>query len=167
MGVCAFAVGLGLFASVLGCEPGDELVVTNRVDRTVGLQVLAANDRLRVDCSESFATRFCADEYVSQGVVDFAPNQARTLTLSDESDPLRCARVLWLRVLWLSVGSGPTDPENGPVDDPGTLVQLPAEVELEAGTGAIHGVAFPGVTVRIDEVGSLDPNQAAPPPACE
>ena len=56
--------------------------------------------------------------------------------------------------------------ENGPVDDPGTLLQLPTDVRIEAGPGAIHGIAFPGITVRIDEIGSLDLNQGPPPPPC-
>ena len=151
---------------LVGCEPGDELRVINRLDRTVGVQVLAADDRLRVDCGLPFTERFCADQYVSQGVVDFAPSETRTLTLSDESDPRRCARVVWLRVLWLATGPEVDAPENGPVNDPGTVVQLPAVIEIERGTGAIHGVAFPGQTIRIDEQGSLDRNQGPPPLHC-
>lgn len=157
----------GVALGWLGCDAGDELVVVNRLDRSVGVQVRAADDRLRVDCGVPFTTRFCQNQYISQGVVDFGPLQERTLTLSDEGDGDRCARVVWLRVLWLSTESSTAAPENGPVDDPGTLMQLPADVEIEAGSGAIHGVAFPGITVRIDERGSLDPNQGPPPPACE
>lgn len=154
-------------AACSGCEVGDELLVVNRLDRTVGLQIRAANERRRVDCDRPFTERFCAGDYVSQGVVDIRPFEERTLTLSDESDARRCARVVWLRALWLSVGPGPNDGAvYGPVDDPGTLLQLPAEVRVEVGPGPLHGIAFPGMTVRIDEVGTQDLNQGPPPPPC-
>ena len=159
-------LGLGVLTASLGCESGDALFVVNRLDRTVGIQVRAANDGLRVDCDRPFTERFCADEYVSQGVVDVGPREERTLRLSVEADPRRCAAVVWLRVLWLSAGPGANDPESGPVDDPGTVLQLPADVRIEAGAGAIHGIAFPGITVRIDEIGSLDVNQGPAPPPC-
>ena len=165
-GCGAWLVVTSLAAGIVGCNPGDELLVVNRLDRTVGVQVLAADDKKRVDCKAPFAERFCRDDYISQGVVDFEPLKTRTLTLFVESHPRECASIVWLRVLWLSTGPEADAPDNGPVDDPGTLIQLPADIDLEAGSGAIHGVAFPGITVRIDEVGSLDPNQGPPPPDC-
>ncbi len=41
-----------------------------------------------------------------------------------------------------------------------TVLASPAFVEVERGAGAIHSVAFPQGTVRIDEIGGLDDNQA-------
>ncbi|MCB9645326.1 MAG: hypothetical protein H6730_01810 [Deltaproteobacteria bacterium] len=141
----------------------DQLVLMNRLPEAIGLEVRAPDEALRGGCDQDFATRFCADEYAIIGVLDFDGGETRAVTISDATGGDRCTNILWLRLVWLGAPEG--TPE-GPAQDPGALFELPARVEVEEGTGALHGVAFPSKTVRLDEVGSVDAQQAAPPATC-
>ena len=152
---------LSLLAAACGAQ--DELVLANRLPEAVGLEVRAPDEALRGGCDEAFQTRFCAEEYTIIGVLDFAGGETRRVTVSDSVGGDRCTNVLWLRLVWLGAPDG--TPE-GPARDPGALFALPAHVEVEEGVGALHGVAFPRRTARLDEVGGLDTQQAAPPPSC-
>lgn len=144
-------------AGLAGCG-GDELVLLNHTAYSAGVQVYAPELGLRGDCAEELRTRFCVEELVPIGVLDVGPASERTITVLDDDGEGGCSRVLWLRLLFLG--------EVGPVDDPGTLLALPVEAALEVGAGAIHTVAFPQATVRIDEVGGDDLNQGGPPLTC-
>lgn len=158
-------MGLPLQASLLlaclaaaGCSPRHELDLYNRLSETVGLEVRAPRPQLRGGCDAPLETRFCREEFESLGLVDIAAGDRRVLALSDEVGEGRCTQVLWLRLLHLG--------DVGPVDDPGTQLALPAVAEIERGAGAVHVVAFPQATVRIDEAGPLDENQAPAPRSC-
>lgn len=153
------APAIGLLLLVSACGASDEATLVNRLDLPISLQIRAPQEQLLGGCDKNFATRFCADQYEVIGVVDVEPLEERELVISDSTGGDRCTNILWLRLIRLE--------EVGPVDDPGTLVQLPAFVHVERGAGAIHSVAFPQGTMRIDEVGGMDVNQAGPPPACE
>lgn len=142
----------------MGCS-NDEMELLNRLNQTVTLEVRAPLATLTGGCELPFESRFCRDQFEQIGVIDIEPEQERFLTLSDGSGADQCTRLLWLRLVRLG--------EVGPVDDPGTLIQLPAVAEIEVGAGALHSVAFPQMTVRIDELGALDDNQAMPPQPCE
>ncbi len=142
----------------MGCG-NDEMELLNRLDQIVTLEVRAPMASLTGGCELPFQTRFCQQQFEQIGVVDVDPQEERVLTLSDDSGPEQCTRMLWLRLVRLG--------EVGPVNDPGTLIQLPAVAEIEVGAGALHSVAFPQMTVRIDELGALDDNQAMPPLPCE
>lgn len=141
-----------------GCGASDEARLYNRLAFPISLEIKAPNPDLVGGCDQSFQSRFCADQYEVIGVVDVDANDERELIISDTVNDERCTNVLWLRLVRLE--------EVGPVDDPGTLIQLPAFVEVEQGAGAIHTVAFPQGTVRIDEIGGADENQSGPPAAC-
>jgi len=149
---------LPLALALVACSPPDELRVVNRLALTARLDVLAPRADLRGGCQTDFRERFCREEYVPIAVLDFAPGADRLLTISDAVSDEQCTNVLWLRLPWLD--------EVGPVDDDGTLLALPTAVEIEAGAGGIHSVAFPQATVRIDEVGLADPNQGFAPKTC-
>ena len=151
---CLLAAGLGLLA---GCG-SDEMHLVNRTELKVSLNVLAPRIDLRGGCSESFRRRFCDQEYSTVGVVDVSPGDDRLLTLFDTVSDDRCTNLLWLRVLRLD--------EVGPVDDRGTVFQLPVTAEIEREPGRYHSVAFPQATLRIDEVGEADDHQGGPPPTC-
>lgn len=156
-------VGLGvLLATACGAGEG-ELTLVNTLDQSVGLEVRAPLEALRGGCEQDFRTRFCAEEYEIIGVLDFAGGEARPIVISDSTGGDRCTNVLWLRLVWLGA---PDEAPLGPAKDPGTLVALPAVVEVEEGAGALHAVAFPGRTVRIDQVGGVDARQDRPPPTC-
>lgn len=155
-----FGAALGLAA----CGDQGEMTLVNRLDTAVGLEVRAPVDGLRGGCDQAFRDRFCAEEYEIVGVLDFDALETRPIVLSGDVDDEHCTNVLWLRLVWLGA---PDEMPLGPAADPGALISLPATVEVEEGTGLLHGVAFPGRTVRIDEVGSADPNQDLPPPSCE
>jgi hypothetical protein len=144
-----------LFAAACG---SDEMKLSNRLDELITIEVRAPKETLTGGCEQSFKTRFCADEYVPIGTLDISPREERTVAISDTIDDQHCTNVLWLRLLRLG--------SVGPVEDPGTLIQLPTDAEIEQGAGALHSVAFPQATVRIDEVGALDANQAQPPQTC-
>jgi hypothetical protein len=152
--VCA----LVLAASGLACGASDEMRLVNRLELPIRLDVLAPRPDLVGGCDIDFRTRFCAEEYIPVGVIDMAPAEDRFLTLSDEVSDERCTHLLWLRLPWLG--------EVGPVLDPGTLFQLPTVAEVEAGAGALHSVAFPQATIRLDETGPSDLHQGPPPPSC-
>lgn len=154
---------LAAFA-LAGCEGSSgDMTLVNRLEQSVGLEVRAPLENLRGGCDEAFRTRFCAEEYEIVGVLDFDGGETRTLALSDDVDDQHCTNVLWLRLVWLGA---PDQMPEGPAADPGTLIALPATVEVESGAGALHGVGFPAGTVRLDEVGARDPNQDLPPPTC-
>lgn len=158
----ALGIVLALAASACGAAP-DEMQLTNRLDLTVGLEVRAPRASLLGGCEQPFATRFCAEEYEIIGVVDVPAQDTRGITIADAVGDDQCTNVLWLRLVWLGA---PDMMPLGPAADPGTLINLPSNAEIEDGTGALHGVAFPGRTVRIDEVGGADMMQALPPPSC-
>lgn len=145
------------FGTAVGCGK-DEMELYNRLDYSIGLEIRAPDENLRGGCDQPFAERFCAEEYEVIGVIDVAAGADQLITISDPVTDDQCTNILWMRLVFLD--------EVGPVDDPGTLLQMPTTVEVEAGAGALHTVAFPQATVRIDEVGRVDANQARPPPAC-
>lgn len=159
-GVLALSAMAG---GLIGCGSEGEMTLVNTLDTSVGLEVRAPLVDLRGGCNESFATRFCAEEYEIIGVLDFAPAETRPIIISDPVSDDQCTNVLWLRLVWLGA---PDEMPLGPAQDPGTLVDLPATIEIEDGHGALHGVAFPGRTVRLDEVGGADLHQARPPQTC-
>lgn len=141
----------------IGCAE-DEMELYNRLDHAIGLEIRAPNEELRGGCDEPFGERFCAEEYEVIGVIDVGAGEQQLITISDPVTDEQCTNLLWLRLVFLD--------EVGPVDDPGTLIQMPTIVEVEEGAGVLHTVAFPQATVRIDEVGRVDANQARPPPLC-
>ncbi len=147
-------LGLALLA---GCGH-DEMRLENLLDQKIGLEVRAPEADLTGGCDQPFRDRFCAEEYEVIGVLDVDAKKKQKITISDTVDDEHCTNLLWLRLVFLE--------EVGPVDDPGTLIQLPADVEVEQGAGALHTVAFPQATVRIDEIGTADPHQAEPPESC-
>lgn len=132
--------------------------LTNLLEKRVGLEIRAPKAAIRGGCDQDFRKRFCAEEYEVVGVIDLGPLEDRVLAISDDVSEVQCTNVLWFRLVRLD--------EVGPVDDPGTLIQLPADAEIELGAGVIHSVAFPEGTVRIDEIGGLDANQGPPPLSC-
>jgi hypothetical protein len=134
------------------------MILVNRLEQSISLEVGAPDAALRGGCAMPFGGRFCAEEYDVIGVLDVSAGQDRIITISDPVTDEQCTNLLWLRLVFLE--------DVGPVDDRGTLIQLPADVEVETGAGALHTVAYPQATVRIDEVGTLDANQARPPPPC-
>jgi hypothetical protein len=146
-----------LCLALIGCA-SDELKLDNMLSQKIGIEIRAPKEELRGGCDQPFRDRFCAEEYVVVGVLDVPANDDQLLTLSDPVNDEQCTNVLWVRLVFLE--------EIGPVDDPGTLFLLPAEVEVEQGAGALHTVAFPQATVRIDEIGTLDEHQAQPPHTC-
>ena len=148
----------------LGCGAGEgTMTLTNHLDTAVGMEVRAPLEALTGGCELPFRSRFCAEEYEIIGVLDFDGGESRAVTLSDSISDERCTHQLWLRLVWLGA---PDQMPLGPAADPGTLVALPARVEVQEGAGALHGVAFPGRTVRLDELGSSDAMQDLPPPSC-
>jgi hypothetical protein len=149
---------LAVLASALGCAK-DEMHLVSKIEQLASIEVRAPLERLEGGCDRPFRDRFCAEEYEVIGVLDVSGGEDRLITISDTVDDEHCTNVLWLRLVRLD--------EVGPVDDPGTLLQLPADAEIERGAGALHGVAFPQGTVRIDELGSADENQSRPPVTCE
>lgn len=153
--VLAFVLPLALAA----CSSRDELTLVNQLEWDVSLEVRAPKASLVGGCNVSFETRFCADQYEAIGVLDVGAKEERTLAVSDPVTATQCTNILWLRLVRLG--------DVGPVDDPGTLIDLPADVEIEEGAGALHTVAFPQATVRIDEVGLGDLRQAGPAVPCE
>jgi hypothetical protein len=163
---CALLVPLVRSARVLvalplvlaACSSPDELILVNQLEWPVSLEVRAPQSTLRGGCNTSFETRFCADQYEAVGVLDIGAKEERTLAISDPVTATQCTNILWLRLVRLD--------DVGPVDDPGTLIDLPADVEIEEGAGALHSVAFPQATVRIDEVGLGDLRQAGPASPC-
>jgi hypothetical protein len=142
---------------VAGCA-SDELRLENLLEQQIGIEIRAPREDLRGGCDQPFGERFCAEEFEIVGVLDVPGGQEQLLTLSDDVDDEQCTNVLWIRLVFLE--------EVGPVDDPGTLIQLPAVVEVEQGAGALHTVAFPQATVRIDEIGTADEHQSQPPRTC-
>ncbi|MEQ8273806.1 MAG: hypothetical protein RMA76_40100 [Deltaproteobacteria bacterium] len=147
-----------LFLAAAACGSSDEAMLFNRLELPISLEVRAPQEQLVGGCDKAFAERFCEDQYEVIGVVDVEALSERELIISDATSGDRCTNILWLRLVRLD--------EVGPVDDAGTLINLPAFVEVERGAGVIHTVAFPQATVRIDEVGGMDVNQSGPPPAC-
>lgn len=150
-------VALALCPIMLGCAK-DELHLESKIDDLASIEVRAPKVSLQGGCEAPFRDRFCAEEYEVIGVIDVSAHEDRLLTISDAVDDEHCTNVLWLRLVRLG--------EVGPVEDPGTLFQLPADAEIELGAGALHSVAFPQATVRIDELGGADTNQAQPPLTC-
>src|SRR5262245_24235324 len=134
-----------LLLALAGCGK-DEIHLVSKIEQRASLEVRAPFTRLRGQCESSIHERFCVEEYEVIGVVDVSGGDDRVLAISDPPDD--CSNLLWLRVVRLD--------EVGPVDDSGTIFQLPADVELEKGAGALHTVAFPQATVRLDEVGDTD-----------
>ncbi len=147
-----------LLVAAAACGSSDEAMLFNRLELPISLEVRAPQEQLVGGCDKGFAERFCAEQYEVIGVVDVEALTERELIISDATGGDRCTNILWLRLVRLD--------EVGPVDDPGTLINLPTSVEVERGAGVIHTVAFPQATVRIDEIGGLDANQSGPPPAC-
>jgi hypothetical protein len=146
--------------AALMCACGrDEMHLVSKIEQRASLEVRAPFERLRGGCEQTFRDRFCAGEYEVIGVIDVSAGEDRVLAISDAVGGDRCTNVLWLRLVRLD--------EVGPVEDPGTLFQLPSDAEIESGPGALHTVAFPQGTVRLDEVGEADANQARAPLTCE
>ncbi len=162
-GVVLSLVGL---LGVTACGSEGEMQLVNRLNRTVGLEVRAPNPLLAVDCSINFRDRYCAEQYESLGVIDFGPNESRPIVISDEVSETQCSNVLWLRFIWLGPEGDPDGEQVGPIEDAGTLVQLPAVIEVEEGAGALHQAAFPDLTARLDQAGAGDGNQDRPPVGC-
>lgn len=153
---------LRLWASTCGlvagaCGVGEALEIESRIRESATLEVWAPRVEVEVDCAARFESRFCREQLEPVGRVTIRGGQGRALTLRDDFDET-CTNVLWLRLIRLD--------DVGPVDDPGTLFELPARAEIEYGAGAEHTVAFPVATVRIDEVGEADANQGGPPSEC-
>ncbi|HJL41751.1 MAG TPA: hypothetical protein RMG48_10655 [Myxococcales bacterium LLY-WYZ-16_1] len=146
------ALGLALGA----CGP-DEAALVSRIDQSATVEVLAPVEGIDGDCSRRFAERFCPGQYESLGAIELEPRQERVLGVFG-ADVDRCANLVWLRVVRLD--------GVGPVPDRGSLFEVPIRIELEYGAGAIHAVAFPQGTVRLDQAGPEDAQQAAPPRAC-
>ncbi len=149
---------LGSLLVVAACGGEDQATLINRLELPISVEIRAPQESLVGGCSLGFAERFCAEQYEVIGVIDVGALETRELIISDAIDSEHCTNILWLRLVRLE--------EVGPVDDPGTLLALPALVEVERGAGAIHSVAFPQGTVRIDELGGMDTNQSGPPSAC-
>lgn len=136
----------------------DELELANRLDQSVGLELLAPKATLHGGCAEGLQARFCQEEYELIGSLDLTARDARTLGVIGGQDDDQCINQVWIKLVRFG--------EVGPVDDPGTILELPVSAEIELGAGALHGVAFPAATVRIDEVGGSDTHQARPPLTC-
>ena len=151
------AILLLAMLGAVGCA-SDELKLNNLLTQKIGIEIRAPKEELRGGCDQPFRDRFCADEYEVVGVLDVEAEDEQRLTLSDPVNDEQCTNLLWIRLVFLEA--------IGPVDDPGTLFQLSTEVEVEQGAGALHTVAFPQATVRIDEIGTLDEHQAQPPHTC-
>ena len=151
---------------LVGCGSETELVLVNRLDRTVGVELRAPDPLLVVDSNLPFRERLCAGQYASLGVVDFPPNSRRPIELSDEVSDTQCSNMFWLRMLWLGPAGEPDGEQTGPIEDAGTLVQLPTTIEVEEGAGAIHQAAFPELTARFDAPGGVDALQDLPPAPC-
>lgn len=152
-----------LFAAAAACSvlvgcAKDELRLTSKIDYASSLEVRAPKATLRGGCDAPFRDRFCAEEYEVIGVIDVSAREDRLLTISDPVNDEQCTNILWLRLVRLG--------EIGPVEDPGTLLLLPSDAEIEQGAGSLHSVAFPQATVRIDEIGTEDANQSQPPLTC-
>lgn len=146
-------VGLALLLSA--CGSAEDLRLESKIEQTARIELRAPTQS--GNCDTALAVRFCEGDYETLGVVDIPPRGVRTLGLREE-DLGECAQVLWLRVLALD--------EVGPIQDPGTVFQVPTDVDLEYGSGALHTAAFPQGIIRLDEVGPADRNQALPPSAC-
>jgi hypothetical protein len=136
----------------------NEMHLVSRIDLKASVEIRAPKANLTGGCKEDFRTRFCVEEYEIIGVVDVSPHEDHKIVISDKIDDTHCTNVLWLRLLRLG--------DVGPVDDAGTVVQLPAEIQIEQGAGAISTVAFPQATLRIDEAGLRDDHQGPPPKTC-
>jgi len=149
-------LGLSLTVGATACG-GEALELFSRIDERVTLQLSAPREGLKGPCEAPFEQRFCREEFIGIGAVTLEGRARRALALEGDLDRA-CAGVLWLRLVGLE--------DSGPVADAGTTFELPAVAEIEYGAGATHTVAFPGVTVRIDEVGRADAHQSDPPPAC-
>ena len=139
----------------MACGASEDLRVVSKVEQTARIELRAPTRS--GDCALPVGERFCEADFETLGVVDLPPGDERTLGLR-EDDLGECAQVLWLRVIALN--------DVGPVEEPGTVFQVPTAADLEYGSGALHTVAFPQGLVRLDEVGPADRNQAPPPAAC-
>jgi len=155
-------VSVAMLTAACGAGEG-QLTLRNQLQQAVGLEVRAPLETLTGGCEMPFRDRFCAEEYEIIGVLDFAAGEGRDVTISDAVNDERCTNQLWLRLVWLGA---PDMMPVGPAADPGTLLALPAEVDVQDGAGALHAVAFPGQTVRLDERGGQDAMQALPPQTC-
>ena len=150
-----FALALvGALAVACG---GEELELESRIDEGATLQIAAPEAGLAGACDAPFATRFCREQFVPVGAVTIRGGDRRALALEGDFDRT-CGNILWVRLVRLD--------DVGPVDDQGTLFELPVRAEIEYGAGALHTVAFPQGTVRLDEIGDADARQARPPPPC-
>jgi hypothetical protein len=138
----------------VGCG-SEDLELESRIEQTARFELSSPREGLAADCDLPLEARYCAEEYEPLGSLQMPPLGRRTLNL-DGADA--CGALVWFR--WVALD------QVGPVDDPGTLVQIPALVELEYGAGADHAVAFPQGIVRLDEVGGADQNQSGPPRSC-
>ncbi|MCB9653712.1 MAG: hypothetical protein H6729_06240 [Deltaproteobacteria bacterium] len=149
---------VGCTSAFLSACGDDALVLRSLLDDSVAIEVQALKVGSRAACDQPLNERACQGDYEFVGLVEMGPHQERSLTLSDGEAQDECGRLLWLRLVRFKAG--------GPVSDPGTVLLLPAEVEVEMGAGALHSVAFAEGTVRIDEVGTLDAHQSGPPVVC-
>lgn len=149
---------LALLIGSVGCG-FEEFRVANRLSDQVELEVLAPKLGIGPTCSDRFDVRFCAEEFESLGTLVFEAEEERTIEVIDGTDSTDCAGILFLRIL--TVGA------LGPVADRGTQVQVPADVRIMEGAGFHHTLALPGLTVRLDELGTDDNNQAGPPKTCD
>jgi hypothetical protein len=143
-------------SSALACG-AEELRLESRIDERATLQLAAPRAGLVGPCDVPFAIRFCRAQFEPVGSVVIRGGDRRTLALEDELDRT-CGNILWVRLVRLD--------DVGPVADEGALFELPASAEIEYGAGALHAVAFPQGTVRLDEVGDADARQARPPRPC-
>ena len=150
---------LGLLVALAGCERRDRMVLENKLPEVAKVDVMLPMNDLTGDCGTGARERFCAEEYRSVDLIEISPGHSRELVLHDNEARSDCANQVWLRL--------PFYGDMGPVADPGTLFELPATAEIERNPGALHGVAFPGITIRIDDASSGDISQSRPPPSCD
>jgi hypothetical protein len=142
----------------LGCGPQPEVLIVNRLEEPVRLDVYGPKEALTGGCTDDFRERFCKEEFVALSILNLEPSEERIFTMSDDIDEQKCTNVLWIRML--QVG------DVGPVSEKGTLLNLPVLAEIEKGAGRYHTAAFPQATLRIDEVGLEDSNQGFAPKTC-
>lgn len=157
IGTMRSALAVAAIAFVAAACGRDEMEIISLIDQSATLEVLAPVQGIDGDCSRFFANRFCAADFERVGAVEVAPGSTRTLGLSVE-EAERCANILWLRLARLE--------DVGPVSDAGTQFEVPVELEIEYGAGAIHSAAYPQGTIRLDQVGPSDAQQGEAPPPC-
>ena len=156
--VLMFCLGALLLALNFACGPQPEILLLNRLSEPIELDVYGPKETLRGGCADDFRQRFCKEEFTTLSILRLQAGEERVFTMSDDIDDDQCTNVLWIRLL--QVG------DVGPVSERGTLLQLPLWAEIEEGPGRYHTAAFPQASLRIDEIGTEDPNQGFAPTSC-